>query len=400
VSERLIIRVGSQADSDINWLVWSDDQQEIIASGTLSDASELVTLSQRASGHKVCVLVPAADVGLFDVELPESNRRQALKAIPFMLEDELASEIELVHFVHGSNQGNKQGVYVVAKAKMKQWLQWFEDANITIERLVPDWLALPLPSDENSVSVIQLNQQLLIRQGQQQGYTIATSWIEAWLELAKQQTPNLVLENYGISESVAQLDANWQTRDPMLPMQCLALGVTKTKVNLLIGEFAQVKQQSQVQLWWRVAAVAGIALVLVFVEKFYQLNQLTNQKDAVVASSQAIYRQLNPQAKRVDRLKYRVKQQLKKLTAGGQESPYLLMISSLNNAFIKVPQLKPVSIKYDNKRQELRVQADANSYQEFERFKREFGPQYSVTTGAMNNNGNKVNGSLTIKVAS
>jgi len=400
VSERLIIRLGSRADDGINWLVWSDGEQEIIASGTLENAQELSTLSQRASSCAVCVLVPGADVGLFEAQLPKANRRQAIKAIPFMLEDDIAADIESMHFVYGQCVDNKQSVYVVDQGKMSVWLQWLEHANITANQMLPDWLALPVPASEHGVSIIELSKQLLIRQGAQQGLTISSGWFSQWLTLTSQQQPELCLESYGVSDQVSRHDANWQTRESLLPMQRLALGATQSKVNLLVGNFAPPQQHSALHLWTKVAGVAAVAVLLIFVEKFYQLNQLTQKKAAVVASSQAIYRQLNPEAKRVNRLKYRVKQQLKQLAGGSGQAPFLAMMATLNNAFNKVPKIKPVSIKYDNKRQELRIQANADNYQQFEQFKRQFGAQFSVTTGAMNNNGNKVNGSLIIKVAS
>ena len=400
MSERLIIRLGSQVTDTINWLVGSDGEQEIIASGTLNDAHELSTLSQRAARCLVFVLVPGADIGFFEVELPKTNRRQALKAMPFMLEDELASDVEQMHFVPGQSVGNNQSVYVVDKSKLALWLSWLTAANITVKQMLPDWLALPLPSTDDAVSIIELDNQLLIRQSTEQGLTIASDWFDSWLAFTAELQPQLLLENYGASEQVTQHDANWQARDTLLPMQCLAMGVNQSKVNLLIGEFAPAQRHTTLHLWRSVAVVSVVAVLLIFVEKFYLINQLTAQKTVVMANSQAIYLQLNPDAKRLNRLKYRVKQQLKQVTSGGGQSHFLPMMASLNNAFAKVPQIKPVSIKYDDKRRELRIQANADSYQQFEAFKRQLSTTFTVTTGAMNNNGSKVNGSLTIKVAS
>lgn len=400
MSERLVIRLGSQANEPISWLVWSDSEQEIIASGTLSNAHELATLSQRTTGD-VEILVPGGDVSLFEVELPTTNRRQALKAIPFMLEDELATDIEQLHFVQGKKTGNKQSVFVVDKAKIVQWSAWLEQANIGATKMLPDWLALPEPSTDGAISVMQLEQQILTRQGEQRGASIATSWFEPWLSLVKQQQSSLSLESYGVSEQLLTSDVTWQSQELMMPMQRLALGYQQTGVNLLVGEFAVKDQQQRPwQAWRNVALVAGIALVLIFVEKLYQINRIEAQQSAVAAQSVAIFRQLNPDAKRVNRLKYRISQQLKQVGSSGNDSKFLVMMTSLNRGFAKVPQLKPVSVKFDNKRQEIRVQANGDNYQQFEQFKQTFGSEYSVTTGAMNNNGNQVNGSLVIKAAS
>ena len=37
MTERLVIRLGSQANETISWLAWSDSEQEIIASGLSLD---------------------------------------------------------------------------------------------------------------------------------------------------------------------------------------------------------------------------------------------------------------------------------------------------------------------------------------------------------------------------
>ena len=407
MSERLIIRLGSQSQDEISWLVWSDSEQEIIASGTLNDASELTTLEQWANKLTAQVLVPACDIGYFDVNLPKTNRRQAIKAIPFMLEDDLASEIDNLHFVYAKSAEDQQGVFVVNKDKLTQWLSWLEQAGIRVKKMIPDWLALPSSAVDNGISLLQLNNDIMIRQGQFSGQTIATSWLSGSLELLAQQYEDLVIENYGISDELKEInlkntDFSWQDQNLLLPMQQLAVGFAKTTVNLLVDEFA-VKDQQQVGGWkvWRNVAIAAvISLILIFVDKGYQIQQLESQQAALKLSSETIYRKLNPNVKRVVKLKTQMKNQLKQLKGGNNDSQLLSMLSQLNNAFAKVPQLKPTSIKYDNKRREIRVQANGDNYQQFDQFKKQMAGKFSVTTGAMNNSGDKVNGSFTIKAIS
>ena len=73
------------------------------------------------------------------------------------------------------------------------------------------------------------------------------------------------------------------------------------------------------------------------------------------------------------------------------------MLSQVQPAFAKVPELKPESLKFDSKRQELRLQAIANDYQHFERFKAALnGANLTVKQGAQNNQGEQVTGSFSI----
>lgn len=402
MTERLVIRLGSHAEQAISWLTWSDSEQEIIASGTLSNAAELASLSERASQGVVQILVPGTDVGLFSVELPATNRRQALKTIPFMLEDELAADIDLLHFVHlpADKKHTEQKVLVVEKAKLTQWSQWLTVANIHFKQMLPDWLALPIPGDD-SLSILQLNDQVLIRQGAHRGATIAANWIKPWLGFSAQSEQGLVFESYGVEQSLLDEPVDWQTKGSLLPMQQLVQGIEQAKVNLLVGEFSVTEQVNTLQQSWRhIAIAAGIALVLIFVEKFYTINQLEQQKAQIQANSQAVYRTLNPSAKRVDRLKYRINQQLKELGSSQTQSPLFAMMAAVNQALAATKKVSPISVKFDRKRQEMRVQATADTYQDFEQLKQSLSTNFVVTTGAMNNDGSKVNGSLTIKVRS
>ena len=41
MNEYLVIRLGVRATDPVHWLVWSQSEREIIASGTLVDAAEL-----------------------------------------------------------------------------------------------------------------------------------------------------------------------------------------------------------------------------------------------------------------------------------------------------------------------------------------------------------------------
>ncbi|MGL6151093.1 MAG: type II secretion system protein GspL, partial [Aeromonas sobria] len=53
MSESLVIRLGTNKQQPVAWLVWSGQEQEIIASGTLPSADALSELQERAGGRPV-----------------------------------------------------------------------------------------------------------------------------------------------------------------------------------------------------------------------------------------------------------------------------------------------------------------------------------------------------------
>ena len=63
-----------------------------------------------------------------------------------------------------------------------------------------------------------------------------------------------------------------------------------------------------------------------------------------------------------------------------------------------MPSLKPDSIRFDSKRNELRFAVTANNYQSFEQFKLELEKSgLIVEVGAQNNQGDQVVGSFNIR---
>lgn len=399
MSERLVIRLNSHADDEIHWLQYNDKAQETIASGCLNNASELDQLTALAKTASVQVLVSGCDISYFEMTLPKANRRQAFDAIPFMLEDELAADIDTLHFVYSASKGETQGVYVCAKSKIREWLSWLDNANIFAAQFVPDYLALPVTED-NSISMLQLGDDLLIRASITNGLTIDGEWVNIALPRLAQDN-ELLIAHYGVDESYQIEPYSWAEQQLVPPMEQLARGLVKLPINILVGDFEQNKQQhDHFKIWRPVAIAASLLIVLFFTEQLIRVNQIEDRIVVLKKQSAAIYKKINPNVKRVIRIKSKMTSELKELAGGSEESELNNMLVSLQAAFISVPKLTPINIKYDQRRQELRLQAEGDSYQIFENFKKKLDEQYSITMGAMNNNGNKVNGSLVIKASS
>ena len=186
--EQLVVRLGTTMSDPVHWVVWSTQDQDVIASGELPDASALASLTERTRLRKALVLVPGADVRLCQVDLPPKANRKILNAIPFMLEDELADDISELFFAFGPKTGNKQAVAIVSHETVAQWRQWIEDAGFSCDTMLPDTLALPQPDDQHW-SAIALGEQLIVRQGSWQG--MVSAWPERPARRACRAKPTL-----------------------------------------------------------------------------------------------------------------------------------------------------------------------------------------------------------------
>lgn len=395
--EQLVVRLGSTASEQIHWLVWSNLEEEIIASGELQDASMLASLSERAGQRPIVALVPGSDLFLKWVELPKKAGRKAIAAVPFMLEDELSVDIAEQFFAMGDNVGDKQAVAVVGKGKVQQWLDWIEQAGLVCNKLVPDILALP--REQDSWSLLALGEQLIVRQNDWEGIQGDASWVIPAIEYyAKKQESPLHIADYSGLELNHLANTHIETRPLDVPMQVLAEGAKSCKFNLLQGDFKPKRQSTGSLGQWKWAAVlAGVALLLTIVDKGLELQSLNAQRDELTQQIEQEYKRAFPESTRIVNVRSQMRQKMAALEQGGAGVSMLAFMSQLSDAF-SASNVKPQTLKFDSKRSELRLLAVADDFEALEQFKRmveELG--FEVQQGAINNKDNQVIGSLSIR---
>lgn len=395
--EQLIVRLGSNEDDIIHWIVCSAQGDDVIASGELPDAEHLSSLKDRAGQRPIIVLVPTSDVLLKWVTLPSKGGRKALSAIPFMLEDEISGDIGTQFFALGGRKGNQQAVAVVSKARLHAWQTQLAEAGLQVERILPDILAVPEPAE--GWAALELGEQLLIRQDQWAGIQGEKNWlIQAINHHAKQLAAPLPLDNY-TSLSAAEMNNVVLHEQPVdMPMKILASGLQATHFNLLQGEFKSRKKQGGDFRKWRLAAVlAGIALCTTLIDKVAMQQQLSSEKAALSQQVKAEFQRAFPKAGAYRDLRATMRSKMAALEQGTGSSSMLVMMNQLSEAFA-TSQVKPASVKFDSARREIRMQAMATNFESLEEFKRLAEAQgFEVEQGAINNRNDLVYGSLVVR---
>ncbi|MFT5297000.1 MAG: general secretion pathway protein L, partial [Colwellia sp.] len=79
------------------------------------------------------------------------------------------------------------------------------------------------------------------------------------------------------------------------------------------------------------------------------------------------------------------------------ESSFLTILTQVQPALSLVQDIKPQTLKFDGKRNEIRMQALASDYQYFDQFKIALEKSgLTVSIGAQNNQGDQISGSFSI----
>ncbi len=101
---------------------------------------------QRAAGRHVCVIVSGTDVLLAEPELPARAGAKLQQIVPYALEEQLAEDIDELHFAIGKRAADAPAtpVAVVALSLMDEWTNTLKAAGLAPEAMYVDSDLLPV----------------------------------------------------------------------------------------------------------------------------------------------------------------------------------------------------------------------------------------------------------------
>tara|TARA_R110002126_G_scaffold43555_23_gene124953 strand:+ start:519 stop:1709 length:1191 start_codon:yes stop_codon:yes gene_type:complete len=393
VSEQLIIRLGSQAGQTVSWLVWASHSNDVIASGEVANAAELVQLAERLGNRPAIVLVPASDVVLKKINLPTRPTRQILQALPYMLEEEQAEDIDQLWLALGALEQDDgqymQQVAVVQRERMDNWLNWVRDAGFNVVRMLPDALLLP---DNPLPACIELNQQWLLKQGPWQASAIDAGWWSQYLALAA--LPNIA----SYSPWPADIMQPQQSMEPELPLALLARQLPDSSFTLLQGPYAPKRQQNKYWQQWRSSAILAASCLLIYLlVQGMAIWQLDRQLTQLQTQSLAEYQQAFP-GETIVNLSRQVEQKLASVGMGADNVSFLSLLGALQQQLAVAGDIKVDSLRFDATRAELRFSANAGGFQSFEQLKTALEKSgFVIEQGALSNDGARVQGTVVMR---
>ena len=397
MSERLFIRLGSAFEKPCHWMIWSEQESVVVDSGELQNASELAKVSEnlQIQGVPVDVFVSSAALLITQVELPLKGRKQALKSIPFMLEESLVDNIENLHIVLGPREEKMADVVVVSHEQMQLWMSWLKDADLKPRQIVPDCLALPMVKDTNWSSMM-FGDECLFRMTEGIGMSIPAPWMDVVIPrlLEESEPPVSIATHSEMDLSNAEIVP--QTFE--LPLLVLSRGLALAPVDLLTGAYKCKREVSKNLLIWRKAAIAaGICIILSLINKGINIYTMNTEIAQLKKESADIFHKAVPGSKRVVNLRSQLGSELNKLQNKGSGQELFVMLKNLKPAFNQVPDLKPTALRFEGNRNELRMQVSADSYSQIEKFTEIAKQNFKLETGSMNSSDDLVTSTLVIR---
>jgi len=419
MSDTLLLRLASvaahnpepdQAPTQPQWLLVDGvgGRMGIVLSGDLAEAAAL------AVGRKVIALVPGTEVHLASPTLPVKRGAQLEQVMRYALEENLASDIDDLHFAMGKRQlDGSTPVAVVGHPQMAAWQQRLAAAGIAVDALYSEADVLPALS---GMSVVIDAGMLYVKRSASVGAALDVHPIGDALQLvlgdltSNDATPIDVCVYVHQDEYEASIQALDTLRErlphlqtkllPEGPLPLFAAEATKgNAINLLSGQYARKKSWNTALAPWRIAAVLACVGVLLHLSvSGLQFWQLTRAEKKVDQQLRELVAQTLPGIEISDTRKARqqFETQLQALRAGGSSEGLLSSLNALSETMAQLPDARIDALAYRPKVIDLRVTAPSvDSLARMQQLVNEQGLHAEIQSATPRDN--KVEGRLQVK---
>jgi general secretion pathway protein L len=379
----------------------------------LTAAFQLAAIGQLAADAEVTVLLPGELSILNCVQLPARSQRQALQALPFVVEEQLADDIEKVHLSVGARRSDgRWPVVVVDLAIMAAIMDICEQVDLRLKAIYVD--AQILPVTESHLSILMHENRVLFHSSQAIAvfdHNSAASMIHFLLGDALISHVEIRFQKN--NEDQALLAQQLSTEFSALGNTHVAMNLVENSVlaeiifpaqtsaiNLLQGRFT-IRQPSGNIPWWKIA----VALFL-----FFWIGQLGLQigsglyfnyrADILEKSAEEQYKKLFPDARHVSNPRKRLESRLSDSANSSGENTFAKLFSGSIQALNSLPDHEGLTIeelRYESEQGELELELKARSIDQLDQYKQALGKLgFSASISSANDSDSGISGRMQI----
>ena len=384
---------------DCNWLRFNE--RTPAGQARPCKLSEILT---EAASSRLVLILPAASVVLHKVSIVAKSRAQIAAALPYALEDELASDIEQMHFAYRTlDRSGNQLVAVVERDLVQRLHALVTGHHFESVLLLPQILTVPWQPD--SWSLFVQREQALLRKDLSDGYAMDVVAMPELLttekELYRQQhdgegAPELNIYNFSPDQEVEGGSLLGSDSEALAVMARYWLDNPDTEINLFQGEYQIVRPMRDLLRQWSMAAgIAVIALVIYLMNVAVDNYLLARERDGLEASMQSLYETIfneKPAGNPADSMR-------KKLVSLGSESGdgnnFISVILLSGREFLADSQTSITRLRYTGN--DMEVDLETSSIEQLEKLQQKLiAASVQAQLKAVSNDNGKVRGRLVV----
>ncbi len=385
----------------VEWALLDTEQKRIRVSGQGELPGLLPLLTEKYPESRVTktiALIPGSQVLFKSVSIPSKQSRHIAKAIPYMLEDFIANDIEQNFYAIGKpdNQGQVP-VAVIEKTLIDHYFAVLHQHGIAADVITTDLLMVPY--DASMWTLLLGHTSAWVRTTLNAGIVINLAAMPPVLEtvmLAAQDEVEIkglkVIEAENSDSRLFESDT-WQN---ILQQNKLSVEhqptdysefeifcanyladdkVEKQLINFCQGEYRPKSTGLALGFNWKPVAVLLSLLVLIYISGsiYQQVYYQSKAKDFKQASIK-LYREYFPEDKRIVNIRVQTNNHLQKLSGGSGNKGFMPLLYNVGDGLRQIQNKnnKTISltrISFDNKLGDLRIDLVAKDFTTLEKYK-------------------------------
>lgn len=332
---------------------------------------------------RVLLLLPVTQALVVPVNLPQKQQRQLLAALPFLLEEALAADIERFHVVSGERlDAQNLQVLAVERDALQALITRLQAAGVDPDIVTPDALALPargtvlldgghslLRSADGGAMAFDMHDAVLLA-----GLVPDASNLQVLMGPAGSEAAAGALETaLAMDDESRPPPADLVPRDLLERVASLGDAACARLPNLRQGGFARAGSTDfSLGFDWR--PLAWLAASWAIIALGYQLAVGISHARAAEATRLAqvdLYKQLFPGSSNVPRPRQQMEGQL----AGGQSADdrFVSLVARTAGTFVELggaaAGFRPGSMAWDSGQRQLRLDVQARSLEDIDRLR-------------------------------
>lgn len=383
MSNKLMVRYKGDDYVSWSWVSLDEDNKPFGEVQT----GDLTELAEYADGKRIVLVISGRSLIITSVDLPGGNVRTITSAIPYAMEEQLADEVENMHFVSGQRRADGSiPVVAISKQLFTELLQRLADVNLYPAWVVAEPLLLPWREHELSISI--LRNRAIVRDGELSGYGCAVDQLPALLECSGciEDDIETIIRVWRDSNQSEIGDLLHLAEDKLIiaetesEFDCLTeLGLKQPQLDILQGFDAPKPPKTSSGGWRPAIALSIIAATVYLGTSVYHYFSLQQEIKGITQQTEQLFRNTFPDVKRLVQPLVQAQQKLdQRIESYGQASDALLdMLLALGSAKQSIKSIEFKNLEYRQKSMVVHLQG--KSVAQIERFKQQLESRSNTT---------------------
>jgi general secretion pathway protein L len=335
--------------------------------------------------RKLIILLPANLVFSSQVNIPSKNDEIIRQSIPFTIEEELASDIDLNHFAYKKIDNQDLLVSVINTKILKDLISELVNNDLTCESIYSEIYSCP--HQKNMTTMCAIDDYVIVRDDKN-GTVINSAMLNNYLKLSRNK------QKVVFSQKELKLESNdniiTKVIDiPTLQAQTICSG---EGVNLLQGEFSQKSSDNKNTNSWKKLSVLSIILMgsWLFINLF-QILSLSDDIKILKESQKVLLSKIVPNISQTElNDPYSSLLSRLKLNEGSNKNNtkgFIQALVYIGKTLQNHPTIEIVSLRQRNSKLEVNLQAsDVSSLNLFQQELEKTAYSMNVKTGTRDSN--------------